>query len=45
LDTSSSGTNPRVQIEIPDGVSQVLLEDDVNDSVHLEIVPVESTPA
>jgi len=32
-------------MEIPDRVSQVLLEDDLDDPVCLEIVPVESTPA
>ena len=39
------GHQARVEMEIPDRVSQVLLEDDLDDPVCLEIVPVESTPA
>ena len=39
------GRQTRVKIETADRVSQVLLEDDVDDSVELDTIPVESTPA
>ena len=39
------GHQTRVKIEIADRVSQVLLEDDGDDSVELDTIPVESTPA
>ena len=39
------GHQTHVEVEIPDRILQVLLEDDLDDSVQLEIVPVESTPS
>jgi len=39
------GRQTRVKIDIADRASQVLLEDDGDDSVELDTIPVESTPA